>query len=126
MTIRSSPPVMDKLTINVPGAPAWGIELKPGVNRFGRSLNTDFQISHPSVSGAHCEVGGTDGAWVVKDLGSTNGTLLDGTPVRESPWQRGQTLRLGEVEIVFTPENAPPPAPPAATAPGTASADVPL
>ncbi|MGA2556541.1 MAG: FHA domain-containing protein [Verrucomicrobiota bacterium] len=98
---------MDKLTINVPGAPAAEIELKPGVNRLGRSINTDFQISHPSVSGAHCEIMAKDGTWLVKDLGSTNGTLLDGTPVRESAWQRGQTLRLGEVEIVFTPESAP-------------------
>src|SRR5208337_1416023 len=106
MTISSNPSVMDKLTINVPGAPAAEIELKPGVNRLGRSNNTDFQISHPSVSGAHCEIMAKDGAWVVKDLGSTNGTLLDGTPVRESAWQRGQTLRLGEVEIVFTPESA--------------------
>jgi pSer/pThr/pTyr-binding forkhead associated (FHA) protein len=139
MTMRSSPLVMDKLTINVPGAPAWEIELKPGVNRFGRSLNTDFQISHPSVSGTHCEIMATDGGWTVKDLGSTNGTLLDGTPVRESPWQRGQTLRLGEAEITFTPENALSPAPsaaparavprlapPAATALTTVSADVPL
>ena len=130
---------MDKLIINIPGAPASEIELKPGVNRFGRSLNTDFQISHPSVSGAHCEIVATDGGWRVKDLGSTNGTLLDGKPVRESPWQHGQTLRLGEVEIVFTSENAaapppgpalagaaPPPEPPAAAALGIASANVPL
>ena len=139
MTIPPNPSAMDKLIINIPGAPASEIELKPGVNRFGRSLNTDFQISHPSVSSAHCEIVATDGGWTVKDLGSTNGTLLDGKPVRESPWQRGQTLRLGEVEIVFTPENAaapepgpalagaaPPPEPPAAAALGTASANVPL
>ena len=101
---------MDKLIINVPGAPASEIELKPGVNRFGRSLNTDFQVSHPSVSSTHCEIVGRDGAWVVRDLGSTNGTLLDGAPVLESPWQRGQTLTLGEVKMVFTQENAAAPA----------------
>ncbi|HXR08720.1 MAG TPA: FHA domain-containing protein, partial [Candidatus Acidoferrum sp.] len=139
MTISSNPSVMDKLTINVPGAPAAEIELKPGVNRLGRSINTDFQISHPSVSGAHCEIMAKDGVWVVKDLGSTNGTLLDGTPVRERAWQRGQTLRLGEVEIVFTPESAPSPdrirvpvgavplqEPSARTALHTVAAEVPL
>ena len=118
MTIPSIPSFMDKLIINVPGAPASEVELKPGVNRFGRSLNSDFPISHPSVSSAHCEIVAADGAWTVKDLGSTNGTLLDGKPVRESPWQREQILRLGEVEIVFAPENAaPPPEPPAASIP---------
>jgi pSer/pThr/pTyr-binding forkhead associated (FHA) protein len=90
---------MAKLIINVPGAPASEVELKPGANRIGRSLNTDCQIAHPSVSSAHCEIVDTDGAYVVKDLGSTNGTLLDGAPVQESPLQPGQTLRLGEVEI---------------------------
>jgi len=132
MTIPSNPSVMDKIIINVPGAPAAEIELKPGVNRLGRSLNTDFQIRHPSVSGAHCEIVAADGGWRVKDLGSTNGTLLDGTLVRESPWQLGQTLRLGEVEIVFAPENAaaPKPAPagaappPRPAAPALASAGV--
>jgi pSer/pThr/pTyr-binding forkhead associated (FHA) protein len=68
-----------------------------------------------------------DGAWLVKDLGSTNGTLLDGKPVRESPWQRGQTLRLGEVEIAFAPEDAaPPPEPPAEAILRMAPVNVPL
>ena len=130
---------MDKLIINIPGAPASVIELKPGVNRFGRSLNTDFQISHPSVSGAHCEIVATDSGCSVKDLGSTNGTLLDGKPIRESPWQHGQTLRLGDVEIGFASEDAaapepgpaltgaaPPPEPPAAAAFAAPAANVPL
>lgn len=138
-----NPSDMDKLIIRIPGAPASEIELKPGVNRIGRSLNTDFQISHPSVSSAHCEIAAAEDGWTVKDLGSTNGTLLDGKPVRESLWQRGQTLRLGEVEIVFTPENALSeavesaisadateaalsPEPPAGTAPRRVSADVAL
>ena len=57
---------MDKLIINVPGAPASEVELKPRVNRFGRSLNSDFPISHPSVSSAHCEIVAADGAWTSK------------------------------------------------------------
>jgi pSer/pThr/pTyr-binding forkhead associated (FHA) protein len=101
---------MAKLIIKVPGAPASEVALKPGANRFGRSLNTDFPIPHPSVSGAHCEIVDTDGALGVRDLGSTNGTLLDGVAVQESPFQPGQTLRLGEVEIVHAPADAPRPA----------------
>jgi pSer/pThr/pTyr-binding forkhead associated (FHA) protein len=113
--------VMAKLIIKAPGALAAEIELKPGANRFGRSLNNDFPISHPSVSSVHCEIIDTDGALMVNDLGSTNGTSLDGQPLREGPLQLGQTLRLGEVEITFAPErtanpalrvatvNAPPP-----------------
>jgi len=94
---------MAKLIVNVPRAPAAEIEVKPGANRFGRSLDTDVQISHPSVSSVHCEIVDTGGALVVKDLGSTNGTFLDGQPVQEAPLKPGQSLRLGEVEISFAP-----------------------
>ncbi len=95
---------MDKLIINVPGAPAREVALKPGLNRFGRSLNTDIQIAHPSVSSLHCDITGRDGDWTVKDLGSTNGITLDGQPIKEGALQRGQTLQLGEVEVVFAEE----------------------
>jgi len=102
---------MDKLIINIPGTPAREVALKAGLNRFGRSLNTDVQIVHPSVSSLHCEIAGRDGEWTVKDLGSTNGTTLDGQPIRESALQRGQTLRLGEVEVVFAEGDISPPRP---------------
>jgi hypothetical protein len=138
-TIASNTSAMDKLIIKVPGAPSSEIELKPGVNRFGRSFNSDFQIRHPSVSGAHCEIIAADGTFTVKDLGSTNGTLLDGNPVQESPWSRGQVLRLGDVEIVFAPAGASlpirvslplravqPSKPALAAAPETAPVNVPL
>ena len=101
---------MAKLIIKAPGAPASEYELKPGANSFGRSLNNDFPIHHPSVSSIHCEIIDTDGFLVVHDLGSTNGTSIDGHSVQEAALQRGQTLRLGEVEIAFSPELAAKPA----------------
>ncbi len=94
---------MDKITIKVPGAPDREIELAPGVHKVGRSINTDLQIDHPSVSGSHCEIIANDGTVTVKDLGSTNGILLDGQPVRECKIVPGQTLRLGEVEVLYGP-----------------------
>src|SRR5574337_585809 len=47
-------------------------------NRLGRGLDNHFQIEHPSVSAAHCElVLGNDGVRV-RDCDSTNGTFVDG------------------------------------------------
>ena len=47
---------MNRLLVN-PGTPqAWEIQLKPGVNRIGRSEESDFTINHTSVSGSHCEI----------------------------------------------------------------------
>ena len=38
----------------------------------------------------------------MRDCGSTNGTFVDGTPIREAVLLRGQTLRLGTVELLVT------------------------
>src|ERR1035441_2569436 len=91
---------MEKIIIKVPGAPVREVELAPGVFKVGRSINTDLRIEHPSVSGSHCEIIVSGGTVSVKDLGSTNGTFLDGQPVRECQIVPGHSLRLGEVEVL--------------------------
>lgn len=117
---------MDKLIIKVPGAPEREMELPPGTHKVGRNLTADLQIPHPSVSGSHCELQVAEGGIFVKDLNSTNGTHVDGQRVGECQISPGQSLRLGEVEIVYAPRETasaglklaahteiPPPIPPA-------------
>jgi pSer/pThr/pTyr-binding forkhead associated (FHA) protein len=94
------------------------INLDPGVTRIGRTEDNDCTIADASVSTHHCEIILTDDGASVRDLGSTNGTFIDESPVREAPLRSGQTLRLGDVELLFdadTPaeltEVAPPPQP---------------
>ena len=94
---------MDKIIIKIPGAPEREFELAPGVHKVGRSINTDLQIDHPSVSGSHCEIIVNDGTVTVKDIGSTNGVILDGQRMRECNIVPGQALRLGEAEIRYKP-----------------------
>lgn len=91
---------MARLVIKTAGVGSQLIELKMGKNRVGRSPATDFPISHPTVSGLHCELLLTDGAVIIRDLESTNGTFVDGRPVREASLSSGQTIRLGDVELV--------------------------
>ncbi len=92
---------MNRLIVN-PGTPqAWEIQLKPGANRIGRGDAADFQIPHPSVSTTHCEITVTDQGVHFKDLGSTNGSFLNGAPVTESALQPGQRLQLGGIALVF-------------------------
>ena len=90
-----------------PGSPdAWAIQLKPGINLIGRGFSNDFNIPDGSVSGSHCQITlGADGA-TIKDLGSTNGTFVNRIPVKESVLQPGQTIHLGQVELLFCPETA--------------------
>src|SRR2546426_5048103 len=101
---------MPRLLVN-PGTPqASQIELKAGSNSLGRGEANDFKIEDPSVSGYHCRVLVENGSVTITDLGSTNGTFVDQSPVGEAVLQPGQTVRLGGVEMLFDAE-APPRAP---------------
>src|SRR5437867_9589940 len=110
---------MARLVVS-PGSPgAWEIHLKPGPNSLGRGLTNDFKIDVPSVSGSHCQVLVDHGHVLIKDLGSTNGTYVNRSPVKEAVLEPGQIVHLGGVEMLFQSDlarlqSAPeaPPAPP--------------
>src|ERR1035438_5391828 len=85
-----------------PGSPtAWEIKLKAGANSLGRNPANDFKLDDPSVSGAHCHIVVQDGNAVIKDLGSTNGTYVNRSAVKEAALQPGQTIHLGSLELRF-------------------------
>ena len=85
--------------------PAAVIELKPGINRFGRSPENHHVFNDAEISDLHCEILLENGFVFVRDLDSTNGTFVDGDPVRETALYSGQVLRLGAMEMVL---DAPP------------------
>ena len=90
-----------RLVVN-PGSPQqWEIPLRAGINHLGRGENNDFQVTHPSVSGSHCQITVTEKETLIRDLGSTNGTFVQGTPVIEAALENGQSVRLGDVGMVF-------------------------
>jgi Protein of unknown function (DUF3662)/FHA domain len=81
----------------------------PGVV-VGRGSEADLRINDPGVSRRHAEfrvAGGRGTPSVsVADLGSTNGTLVDGHRVTEAELHDGSTVRVGNTEltVVFSPE----------------------
>jgi hypothetical protein len=92
---------MAKLIIKSTENTAQFIELKPGLNRFGRSSFNDHLVVDPGVSERHCEIL-VDGDFViVRDLDSTNGTFINQKPVKESALYAGQVLQIGPVEMVL-------------------------
>ena len=94
---------MARLTFKKETTPAHSLELRPGVNRLGRRPDNDFQIDDPTVSSVHCELRVTGDSIVVRDLGSSNGTFINGQQVREGTLGLGETLALGEVELTLLP-----------------------
>lgn len=98
---------MIKLVSQLPGQTPEEIPLADGTYRVGRVEGNDLVISHTSVSSRHGElIVGPEGARV-RDLGSTNGTFIDGQRVDDATLAVGQTLRLGSVDyLCVSPETS--------------------
>jgi pSer/pThr/pTyr-binding forkhead associated (FHA) protein len=75
------------------------IALRPGVVSVGRSAESTIPLNDTNVSRRHAELRlrgeGADAVWVLVDLGSTNGTLINGVKVNGE-----QVLRKNDA-IVF-------------------------
>jgi hypothetical protein len=98
---------MPRLIVN-PGTPdAWTIELQPGVLSLGSSEENNCVIQHSSVSSSHCQVLLSGKGVRVKDVGSTAGTFINGELVEDALLKPGQSLRLGEVEMVLEGNSSP-------------------
>lgn len=61
----------------------------------------DLLIEDPLVSGQHCRLSFEDGAFVLRDLGSTNGTMVDGRLVREVRLKPGAEITVGASQLVL-------------------------
>jgi hypothetical protein len=81
---------------------------------IGRDAACDLMLPHPSVSRWHAGLNRCASGWMLDDLGSTNGTLLNGWRVRESvPVRPGDQVSFGAVTFVVAA-----PGPAAAPRPG--------
>ncbi len=68
---------------------------------FGRALENELPVMAESVSGIHGQIRWTDGHWVLTDLGSTNGTFVNGRRIRQAALADGDLLQLGFVSAQF-------------------------
>jgi S-DNA-T family DNA segregation ATPase FtsK/SpoIIIE len=88
------------LRLHVVGGPDAGLvaPLPKGVVTIGRAPACDLTLTDPDVSRQHAAVTVTSAGITLRDLGSTNGTLHDGSPVEPdgSTIRPGELLRMGE------------------------------
>jgi sigma-B regulation protein RsbU (phosphoserine phosphatase) len=69
---------------------------------IGRSSECSIPIKDRYLSRRHAEIIAKDGEWTLKDLGSANGTYLNGTRVEQDlPLHSGDRIRIGDTELVF-------------------------
>lgn len=77
--------------------------LRPGAaTRIGRALDNEIVVSHSSVSRHHASVETNNGAVIVKDLNSQNGTFVGNRRVTGGvPLSDGDTVRFGDAPFIF-------------------------
>ncbi len=73
------------------------------VFRIGKHPDNDLVLSDETVSRRHCEIVRDPRGYLLRDLGSTNGTLLDGAEIREAYLRSGAVVTVGKVELQVKP-----------------------
>jgi DNA-binding NtrC family response regulator len=100
------PPVVQRFRLHGLNGELEGRSFDSASDRLqiGSHPLNEIEVTDRTVSRFHCEVFiDRDGHAWVKDLGSRNGTRLNGVRVREAEVQEGMVLRVGQLELVFTP-----------------------
>jgi S-DNA-T family DNA segregation ATPase FtsK/SpoIIIE len=93
---RSRPSALELRVTSGPDA-GRGVPLGQGRHVIGRGSEADVRLDDPDVSRRHVAIEVARGSITVADLGSTNGSRLDGCALDEKPrtWPTGAVLRLG-------------------------------
>jgi adenylate cyclase len=77
------------------------VAIEESVLTIGRGQNNGLVLDDGFVSTNHAELRFENGDYVLKDLDSTNGTLLNGTPVTEKVLAEGDRITIGHYELLF-------------------------
>lgn len=82
---------------DVLGAPVMGIWIHSRITRIGRHPDNDIIIRHPGVSEQHVELRRSlPGPYRIVDLGSRNGTYVNGTRVTQQELAEGDIITIGD------------------------------
>ena len=97
-----------RLIVEVVEGPDRGLELDlaQAALLIGSADDSDLVLRDPTVSRRHCEIRATDRGYVLRDLGSTNGTVIGGAAVTEAILSPGAELRIGDDIVVFHPRRS--------------------
>jgi DNA-binding NtrC family response regulator len=85
--------------------PDRGLEVEVPATKLtiGTAPTNELVLADTTVSRRHCILSVEGDRYVLRDLDSTNGTVVDDTPVREAYLAPGARIRLGDTQIVFQP-----------------------
>lgn len=81
------------------------IALQGPLTQLGRGPDNDIVLSDSSVSKKHAQVEYSNDQYLIKDLNSSNGVLVNGQRVDDAILQNGDRVKLGRLEFVFENDN---------------------
>jgi FhaA, N-terminal domain/FHA domain len=89
------------LLVETDGAPSVEFDLGAPLISIGRASDNDVIVDDPLVSRHHCQLKLQHGAYGLIDLGSRNGSYVNGQPVSEMALGPGDRIRIGSTSIEF-------------------------
>jgi FHA domain-containing protein len=84
----------------VKGVPANGLYALAGSTRVGRSKESEIYLADPSVSRAHAVIELESGKPTMRDVGSKNGTFVNGERIRICPLVAGDLVTFGKTQLL--------------------------
>jgi predicted component of type VI protein secretion system len=96
---------MPKLIVSLPDGSSVTHELTEDIATVGRVNDNVIQIDDVSVSSHHAEIISTGDKYVLKDLGSTNGTRVNDHGFTEGTLHDGDRVRFGKIDCKYTSDN---------------------
>ena len=106
---------MPSIQFTTPSGSSGLLEISAERMSLGRADDNQLVLADDSVSSHHGEVSFDGAAWIFSDLGSTNGTKINGARVEALQLEHGGSFTLGDVECVFIGDEEAPAAPARAT-----------
>ncbi|HWU84663.1 MAG TPA: FHA domain-containing protein, partial [Rhodocyclaceae bacterium] len=96
---------MAKLILSMDGLVLKEIPLTKERMSIGRKSHNDIQIDNLAISGEHAVIVTILNDSFLEDLGSTNGTLVNGAPIKRHFLQNGDTVELGKYKLKYINES---------------------
>ena len=92
---------MAKLVLTFQGVLIQEFPLEGDPVTIGRTDKNDVRVDHPTVSGQHARVEFTGEGFVLTDLGSRNGTFVNGRKIRRAVLRPNDWISVGNHVLVF-------------------------
>ena len=98
---------MTKLILSMDGLVLKEIALSKERMTIGRRASNDIQIDNLAISGEHAAIVTILNDSFLEDLNSTNGTLVNGQPIKKHFLKNGDVVELGKYKLKYITEQAP-------------------